>query len=132
MEEAELARQGETRKTAQKLTCTLQSGANDLDGKERNPRAVLVSSVAFQRRAHFYSASYFWDSQQSDMDMDATSKHSNFVDSYLASLAFPDWRALLGSSQCWALLLLLLLLVPVLEVLHHLGVPLLLLLRVVL
>ena len=61
--------------------------------------------------------------------MDVTGEHSDFVDSYLASLAFPDRRALLGSSQCWALLLLL---VPVLEVLHHLGVPLLLLLRVVL
>ena len=56
MEEAELARQeGETRKTAQKLTCKLQSGAIDLDGKERNSRAVLVSSVTFQRRAHIYN-----------------------------------------------------------------------------
>ena len=55
MEEAELARQGETRKTAQKLTCKLQSGAIDLDGKERNSGAVLVSSVTFQRRAHIYN-----------------------------------------------------------------------------
>ena len=57
------------------------------------------------------------------------------MDSYLASLALADRSTLLGSSQRWALLLLLLLLlllVPVLEVLHHLAVPLPLLLRVVL
>ena len=64
--------------------------------------------------------------------MGATGKHSDFVDSYLTSLALAHWRTLLGSSECWALLLLLLLLVPVLEVVHHLGVPLPLLLCVVL
>ena len=57
---------------------------------------------------------------------------AKFVDSYLASLALPDRSTLLGSSEWWALLLLLLLLVAVLEVLHHLAVPLPLLLRVVL
>ena len=41
---------GAAAKTVQKLTCRIESGAIELDEKERNPRAV---SVAFQRPSHY-------------------------------------------------------------------------------